>query len=93
MEKGVRLAWQLWTEKSVFYCEKGLFWAEKSVFYCKKGGHFQTGEQGWVPLFPVSEAAGSNCDSYIHNIINALSLENWTNNTAFCTACIEIIGL
>ncbi len=28
------------------------------MFCNKKGGHFQTGEQGWVPLFPVSEGAG-----------------------------------
>ncbi len=63
----------IWSEKSVFYCKKGdhfglktqcfsakkgLFWAEKSVFCSKKGGNFQTGEQGWVPLFPVSEWAG-----------------------------------
>ncbi len=47
-----------WTEKSVFYREKCLFWAEKSVFCHKKGGNFQTGEQWWVPLFPVSERAG-----------------------------------
>ncbi len=30
----------------------------KKVFCHKKGHHFQTGEQGWVPLFPVSEGAG-----------------------------------
>ncbi len=47
-----------WTEKSVFYREKGAVWAEKSVFCRKKGGNFQTGEQGWVPLFQVSEGAG-----------------------------------
>ncbi len=38
--------------------KKESFWAEKSVFCRKIGGHFQTGEQGWVPLFPVSEGAG-----------------------------------
>ncbi len=63
----------LWAEKSLFYCKKGIefvlksqcfimkkgsFLAEKSVFCHKKGGHFQTGEQEWVPLFPVSEGAG-----------------------------------
>ncbi len=41
-----------------FIAKKRSFWAEKSVFCCKKEGHFQTGEQGWVPLFPVSEGAG-----------------------------------
>ncbi len=41
-----------------FIMKKGSFWAEKSVFCHKKGGHFQTGEQGWVPLFPLSEGAG-----------------------------------
>ncbi len=25
------------------------------MFCSKEGGHFQTGEQGWVPHFPVSE--------------------------------------
>ncbi len=63
-------------EKSVFFCEKGVyfrrksqcfikkkgsFWAEKLVFCHKKGGHFQTEEQGWVPFFPVSEGAGNLC--------------------------------
>ncbi len=47
-----------------FIAKKGSFWAEKSVFCCKKGGHFQTGEQGWVPVFPVSEGAGV---PYFHN--------------------------
>ncbi len=62
----------IWAEKSAFYhkkrihfglknqcfiMKKGSFWAEKSVFCHKKGGNFQTGEQGWVPLFPVSEGA------------------------------------
>ncbi len=41
-----------------FITKKGSFGVEKSMFCCKKGGHFQTGEQGWVPLFPVSEGAG-----------------------------------
>ncbi len=27
------------------------------MFCHKKGGHFQTGEQEWVPLFPVSKGA------------------------------------
>ncbi len=66
----------IWAEKSVFYrkkgvhfelkslcfiAKKGLFWAQKSVFYHKKGGHFQTGKQGWVPRFPLSEGAGDHC--------------------------------
>ncbi len=42
-----------------FIAKKGLFWAEKSVFCCKKGGHFQNGEHGWVPFFPVSEGAAT----------------------------------
>ncbi len=29
------------------------------MFFLKKGGNFQTGEPGWVPLFPVSERAGT----------------------------------
>ncbi len=28
------------------------------MFCSKKGGNFQTGEEGWVPLFPVSKGAG-----------------------------------
>ncbi len=59
-----------WTEKSVFYCEKGdvLSW---KVFCCKKGGNFQTGEHGWVPLFPVSEGAGClicSCNTYLWQV-------------------------
>ncbi len=56
--------------KCQYFTEKGgSFWTEKSVFYCKKGvvllqkrGHFQTGEQGWVPFVPVSEGAGGRLD-------------------------------
>ncbi len=62
----------IWVEKSVFYHEKGgSFSNEKLVFYHQKGvvlswkvsvllqkeDHFETGEQGWVPLFPVSKGA------------------------------------
>ncbi len=66
--------WQfIWAKKSVFYHKKGVnfglqsqcfitkkvsFWTKKSVLCRKKGGNFQTGEQAWVPLFPVSEGAG-----------------------------------
>ncbi len=67
VKRGVHLGWQVsvlpqkggsfWTEKSAFYRKKGSFWAKKSMFCRKKGGNFQTGEQGWVPLFPVSEGA------------------------------------
>ncbi len=67
MNKGVHLGWKvtvlpqtrwfilIW--KVCFIMKKGWFWAEKSVFCHKIGGHFQTGEHGWVPLFPVSEGA------------------------------------
>ena len=27
------------------------------MFYREKGGHFQTGEQMWVPFIPLSEGA------------------------------------
>ncbi len=53
-----------WIEKSVFYHEKGVVLSSKVLvmimqcFAAKKGGNFQTREQGWVPLFPVSEGAG-----------------------------------
>ncbi len=51
-------------KSQVFYHKKGVFiWAKKSVFCHKKGDHFQTGEQGWVPLFPDSEGAGTQCES------------------------------
>ncbi len=50
----VHLVWKV----SVLPQKGGSFWTEKSVFCLKKkGGNFQTGEQGWVPLFPVSEGA------------------------------------
>ncbi len=45
-----------WTEKSVLSRKRGHF-ELKSQFLPQKGGHFQTGEQGWVPLFAVSEGA------------------------------------
>ncbi len=48
-----------WTEKSVFYCDKGVILSWKVCALPQKKGHFQTGEQGWVPLFPVSEEAES----------------------------------
>ncbi len=41
-----------------FIAKRGSFLVEKSMFCSKKEGHFQTGEQGWAPLFPVSEGAG-----------------------------------
>ncbi len=72
VKMGVHLGWKVsvlpqkggsfWTEKSVFY-------REKSVYSCKKGGNFQTGKQGWVPLFPVSEGAGREPPTLCHLII------------------------
>ncbi len=68
MKKGVHLGWKVSVlpqkaghfglKSQCFITKKGSFWAEKSLFCCKKGGHFQTGEQGCVPLFPVNEGAG-----------------------------------
>ncbi len=68
VESGVHLCWQVsfiakkWVhfglKRQCFIVKNGLFWAEKPVFCRQKGGHFQTGEQGWVPFFPVSEGAG-----------------------------------
>ncbi len=37
----------------------GRFQLKSQCFATKKGGYFQTGEQGWVALFPVSEGAGT----------------------------------
>ncbi len=57
-----------------------IIWAEKSVFCCKKGGHFQTGEQSWVPYFPVSEAA-RDWTSYMYDgfsLVLALYIEKST---------------
>ncbi len=63
----------IWAEKSVFTAKKGVHFGLKSECFIvkkgvvlswkasvlqNKGGHFQTGEQGWVPLFSVSEGAG-----------------------------------
>ncbi len=54
----------------MFYHEKRAhFEAEKSVFCRKKGGHFQTGEQGWVLLFPVSEGAGTGKCADVSNAL------------------------
>ncbi len=53
-KKGVHF----WLKTQCFIAKKGSFWAEKSMFCHKKGSNFQTGEQGWGPLFPVSEGAG-----------------------------------
>ncbi len=62
----------IWAEKSVFYRQKRGFilnwnvsvllrkrgrFELKGQCFAAKGGHFQTGEKGWVPLFPVSEGA------------------------------------
>ncbi len=52
-KRGFILDWKI----SVLSRKRGRF-ELKSVFCHKKGGHFQTGEQGWVPLFPMSEGAG-----------------------------------
>ncbi len=69
MKKGLHLSWKVsvlskkrgsfWTEKSVFYHEKGVILSEKFSVLPQKGVHFQTGEQGWVPLYPVVEGAGA----------------------------------
>ncbi len=45
------------TKMSVFYHEKGIVLSSKVGVLSKKGGDFQTGEHGWVPLFPVNEGA------------------------------------
>ncbi len=52
-KKGFILDW-----KSVFYHAKGVILSWKVSVLPQKGGNFQTGEQGWVPLFPVCEGAG-----------------------------------
>ncbi len=44
-----------------FITKRVSFWVKKLVFCRKKRRHFQTGEQGWVPLVPVSEGAGKQC--------------------------------
>ncbi len=77
VKMGVHLVWKVkcfTTKKGVhfalksqcFTTKKGSFWSEKSVFCRKKGGNFQTGEQGWVPLFSVSEGAGNRVPWFIH---------------------------
>ncbi len=42
---------------SVLLRKRGRFKPKSQCFAIKKGGNFQTGEQGWVPLFPMSEGA------------------------------------
>ncbi len=70
MKMGVHLVWKVsvlpqkggsfWTEMSVFYREKGVVLSWKISVLPQKRGNFQTGEQGWVPLFPVIEGNRSN---------------------------------
>ncbi len=48
-KRGFILDWKV----SVLSRKRGRF--ELKSVLPQKGGHFQTGEQGWVPLFPVSE--------------------------------------
>ncbi len=54
-----------WTEKCVLSRKRGCFELKSQYFAAKKGSNFQTGEQGWVPLFPMSEGAwvltGQDC--------------------------------
>ncbi len=45
---------------SVLSRKRGRFELKSQVFCSQKGGHFQTREQGWVPLFPVSEGVGDD---------------------------------
>ncbi len=102
----------IWAEKSLFYCKKGIefvlksqcfimkkgsFWAEKSVFCHKKGGHFQTGEQEWVPLFPVSEGAGGIAldiqepsRQTLHHILITWPLANYWTLSCATPQCIRI---
>ncbi len=67
MKKGVHFG----LKSQCFIEKKGSFRAEKSVFLHEKGGHFQTGEQGWVPLFPVSEEIIRN-SSYVSTIYQTI---------------------
>ncbi len=54
MKKGVHFG----LKSQCFILKKGSFSVEKSVFCHKKEGDFHAGQQGWVPIFPVSEGAG-----------------------------------
>ncbi len=69
-----------------FVAIKGLFWAEKSVFCREKGGHFQTGEQGWVPFFSMSEGVGAETHYRLFQM--ALDCVKWhlivSNGTWLC---------
>ncbi len=47
-----------WYWKVSVYHKKGVHFGLKSQFFHEKEGNFKIGEQGWVPLFPVSEGAG-----------------------------------
>ncbi len=61
VKRWVHLGWKVsvlpqkggsfWTEKSVFYHEKGVIFSWKVSVLLQKRGHLQTGEQGWVPFF------------------------------------------
>ncbi len=53
-KRGFILDWKV----SALSQKRGCF-ELKSQCFAEKGGHFQTGEQGWVPFFPVREVASS----------------------------------
>ncbi len=53
-KRGFILDWKV----GVLSRKRGRFELKSQCFHAKKGGNFQTGEQGWVSLFPVSEGAG-----------------------------------
>ncbi len=54
---------------SVFYLEKRFVLSLKSQCFATKRGNFQTGEQGWVLLFPVSEGAGITESRYYDTMV------------------------
>ncbi len=52
-KRGLILDWKV----SVLSWKRSCFELKSQVFCRKRGGYFQSGEQGWVPLFAVSEGA------------------------------------
>ncbi len=95
----------IWDDKSVFYHKKevhfGLksqcfiltkgFSAEKSVFCHNEGGHFQTGEQGWVPFRPVSEGAGHLIYYFVMRVLK-LCLQDYSNGFAL-VHCLSLVHI
>ncbi len=76
-------------ESQCFITTKASFSAEKSVFCRKIGVHFQTGEQRWVPLFPVSEG-GSRDTNLTWDLFTVESFSPFTVDLEIMTFALKM---